>query len=123
MSVKLGWFYLAVIALVATAIVAVVSFLGSLAGLVRPSIGPVLVVGRYGLVPVAVVVAILRYRLFDIDRLVSRAVTYIIVVSFLAAFYAGSVVGLRRWLPGEGQIPVAASTLAVAACFLPLATR
>jgi hypothetical protein len=80
------------------------------------------IVGFWAL-PTAIVAAILRYRLYDIDRLVGRTVTYVAVVAVLGAGYAGLVVLLRGLLPLEGDLPVAVSTLVVAFLFLPLARR
>jgi hypothetical protein len=74
-------------------------------------------------VPVSIGIAVLRYRLFDIDRLVSRTVTYVAVAGSLALTYAGLVVGIRALAPVEGDLPVALSTLVVAFAFLPLVRR
>jgi hypothetical protein len=67
--------------------------------------------------------AVVRYRLYDIDRLVSRTISYGIVLAVLAGAYGVLVVALRGLLPIEGDLPVAISTLAVAMLFLPLARR
>ena len=80
------------------------------------------IAGFWGL-PLAVVVAVLRYRLFEIDRMVSRSVTYLVTVALLGLVYTGLVVGLRELLPVEGDLPVALSTLVVALAFLPLVRR
>jgi hypothetical protein len=81
----------------------------------------------YGLlpIPVAIGVAVLRYRLFEIDRLISRTVTYALVVGVLAGVFAVVVIGLPRvvGVPPGNQFVVAASTLAVAALFNPLRRR
>jgi hypothetical protein len=77
----------------------------------------------YLLLPVAFMVAILRYRLYDIDRIVSRTVTYGVVVVLLGTTYGALVVALRSLLPIEGDLPVAVSTLVVALGFLPLVRR
>ncbi|MDP9023582.1 MAG: hypothetical protein M3N57_12965 [Actinomycetota bacterium] len=77
-------------------------------------------------IPVAVAVAVLRYRLYDIDRIVNRTAVYAVVTAMLAAFYVGLVVLLQRLLSPvtEGSdLAVAASTLAVAAAFGPLRRR
>jgi hypothetical protein len=73
--------------------------------------------------PILLANAVLRYRLYEIDRLVSRTISYGIVVAVLVGAYAGLVVTLRGLLPVEGDLPVAISTLAVAMLFLPLARR
>jgi hypothetical protein len=74
--------------------------------------------------PVAVVIAITRYRLFDIDRIVSRTVAYALVAGVLGVVYAGTVVGLQAALPvGGSDLAVAGSTLASAALFRPVQTR
>lgn len=73
--------------------------------------------------PLALCVAILRYRLYDIDLLISRAIAYAILSLFLAAAYAGSVVGLGT-VAGQGSgWATAGATLAVAVLFRPLRDR
>ncbi len=74
-------------------------------------------------IPVAMLVGIMRYRLYDLDRLVSRTISYVVTIGTLAALYATSVVILRSFVPVEGDLRVAISTLAVAVAFLPLARR
>ena len=75
--------------------------------------------------PVAVGVAILRYRLYAIDRLISRTVGYALVAGMLAAVFAAIVVGLPQVLdlPDESPVLVAGATLTVAALFNPLRRR
>jgi hypothetical protein len=76
---------------------------------------------------VAVGVAVLRYRLYDIDLIINRTLVYGFLTILLAAAYAGSVVGLQaalRALSGqESTLAVVASTLAIAALFGPLRRR
>ena len=74
----------------------------------------------FALIPVSIGIAVLRYRLYAIDRLISRTVSYAVVVGVLAAVYAGVVFLLRGLLPVQGDLAVAASTLVVAALFNPL---
>ena len=78
------------------------------------------------IIPVAAGVAILRYRLYDIDRIVSRTVAWGTVTLVLVVVFAGAVVGLDDLLAGvtQGQtLAVAASTLAAFALFQPLRRR
>jgi len=75
------------------------------------------------LLPVAVGVAILRYRLYEIDRLISRTLAYALLTALLVGTFAGIVLLTTRVLPFSSPVAVAASTLAVAALFNPLRTR
>lgn len=74
-------------------------------------------------IPIAITVAILRYRLFEIDRIVSRTVAYSVVIGLLVAVYVQSVTLLTRVLPLDSDLAVAVSTLAVAALFAPVRRR
>ncbi len=75
------------------------------------------------IIPVAVGISILRYRLFAIDRLISRTVSYGLVTGLLVAVYAGLVTAVSRLTPTGNSLAVAMSTLAVAALFQPLRRR
>jgi hypothetical protein len=80
----------------------------------------------YPTVPIAIGFAIFRYRLYEIDRIVSRTVGWALVTSILVAVFAATVVGLQALLVGitrSQTIPVAASTLIAAALFQPLRSR
>ncbi len=74
-------------------------------------------------VPVAAGISILRYRLYDIDRIVSRTVSYAVVTGLLIAAYVGLVTAVTRLTPTGNSLAVAGSTLAVAALFQPLRRR
>jgi hypothetical protein len=74
-------------------------------------------------IPVACVVAVLKYRLYDIDRLISRTVSYAIVTGLLVGVYAGLVLLAGRVLPVHDSITVAGATLVVAALFAPVRRR
>ena len=76
--------------------------------------------------PVAVGFAVLRYRMYDIDRIINRTVVYAIVTALLAGLYFGIVIGLQAAFGGLARgndLAIAGSTLAVAALFRPARTR
>jgi hypothetical protein len=72
---------------------------------------------------VSIGVAVLRYRLFDIDRIISRTLAYAIVTGLLVGVYAGLVLLATRVVSITAPVAVAASTLAAAALFNPLRRR
>ena len=74
-------------------------------------------------VPVSIGVAVLRYRLFDIDRIVSRTLAYAIVTGVLVGVYAGLVLLTTEVFGFRTPVAVAASTLAAAALFTPVRRR
>ncbi len=74
-------------------------------------------------VPVSMGVAILRYRLYDIDRVLSRTLAYAIVTGLLIGVYAGLVLLTQHFLRFSSPVAVAASTLAAAALFNPVRRR
>ena len=79
-------------------------------------IGPVMV-------PVAVLLAITRYRLYEIDRIVSRTVAYAVVLGSLAAVFVGGVALVTTVVPAQGRLAVAVTTVVVVALFDPLRRR
>jgi hypothetical protein len=83
---------------------------------------PVLLVGLAAL-PAGLGVGILKYRLYDIDRIISRTLAYAIVTGLLVGIYAGLVLLATRVLSAHTPVAVAASTLAAAALFNPLRRR
>src|SRR5215218_3883408 len=78
-------------------------------------------------IPVAIGFAVLKYRLYDIDFIINRALVYGLSTILLVAAYFGGVVGsqyvFRTLTGGESQLAVVASTLAIAALFNPLRRR
>jgi hypothetical protein len=78
------------------------------------------------LIPIAIGVAVLKYRLYDIDRVINRTLVYGLLTVLCGAVYAAGVFVVGRLLdPADGQseLAVAASTLAVAALFQPARHR
>ncbi|MGH2816200.1 MAG: hypothetical protein ACRDLC_13715, partial [Actinomycetota bacterium] len=73
--------------------------------------------------PLATGAAILRYRLYDLDRIISRTLAYGLLTVLLGLGYAAVVLGLGRLLPEGSSLVVAAATLAAAAVFQPLRRR
>lgn len=92
-------------------------------GLQGSFVANVFLAAGLALVPFSMGIAILRYRLYEIDRIINRTVVYGAVVAVLVGVYAAGVFLLRELLPVEGDLAVAASTLAVAALFNPLRKR
>ena len=78
------------------------------------------------MVPAAIGVAVLKHRLYDIDRVINRTLVYGVLTALLVAVYAAGVFVLGPLLNpagGESELAVAASTLAVAALFQPARRR
>lgn len=75
------------------------------------------------LIAVAIGAAVLRYRLYDLDRIVSRTVSYAVVTGVLVGVYVGMIALTNGVLPFSSSVGVAASTLAAAALFNPLRHR
>jgi hypothetical protein len=84
--------------------------------------GDVIAVGLAAL-PVSIGVGILKYRLYEIDRIISRSLAYAIVTGLLVGLYAGLVLLATRVLSFSSPVAVAASTLAAVALFSPLRQR
>jgi hypothetical protein len=89
----------------------------------RGVISQVIIVLAIFALPVSMGVAILKYRLYDIDRIISRTLAYAIVTGLLLGLYAGLVLLATRGLSFHTPVAVAASTLVAAALFNPLRWR
>ena len=94
---------------------------GSSSGMVR-ILGDILTAGSLA-IPLSIGVAILKYRLFEIDRIISRTLAYAIVTGLLVGVYAGIVLLATEVVSIKAPVAVAASTLAAAALFNPLRRR
>ena len=115
---QMKWFAVAVGILVATVVgMSIANESGH-----EQLVGAAFFVGALSVV-VAIGVAILRYRLYEIDRLISRTVSYTLVIMLSAVVFFGVVTLLPSLLPAESDLAVAGSTLAVAALFNPLRRR
>jgi hypothetical protein len=75
------------------------------------------------LLPLATGAAVLRYRLYDLDRIISRTLAYGLLTVLLGGGYAGVVLGLGQLFGRDSSLVVAAATLAVAALFQPARRR
>lgn len=120
---QLKWFILALVVTLGGMTAAVT---GALIGDEPPEAGMVVFGFAGALVPVAIGIAILRYNLYDIDRLISRSLGYAVVTGALAAVFAVTAIGLSALLGTLAQgesLAVAASTLLVLGLFGPLRRR
>lgn len=126
---QIKWFFFA--ALSAVALVLSLPLIDLLSGgedlvVLGVSIGFVFPILAFLMLPVAIALAVLRYRLFDIDRIISRTVGYGLVTALLIGLYVVLVVVFQRAsrpLTGSSDLAVAVSTLLVAAVFVPLRRR
>jgi hypothetical protein len=115
---QLRWVALAASLMMLTAVITLVS-LAVRAPAVLDTAAEVGVVA----LPVAIGAAILRYRLYDLDRIISRTLAYGLLTLLLGGGYAGVVLGLGQLLGRQSSLVVAAATLAVAVVFLPARRR
>ena len=115
------------VALAAAILAVAMVFYGGTAGPGEYSEAGDLSVGAgLSLFPIAIAIAVLRYRLYEIDRLVSRTLGWAVVTAIVVAVFIVVVVGLQAILSGATQgdtLAVAASTLLAAALFQPLRAR
>ena len=90
-------------------------------------VGTALIASFMLLIPVSIAVAVLRYRLFEIDSLINRALVYTVLTAVLAAVYLGSVILLQQLFGSlaqqQSQFSIVLSTLLIAALFSPLRRR
>jgi hypothetical protein len=121
---QLKWFTFA--GAIEILIIATTPFLVGLA----PGLGPLVSIASLflsPLLPIAAAIAILRYRLYEIDRIISRTLAYAVLTAILAGVYLVGFLGLQSVLTpftaNGGPVAVAASTLAVFALFQPVRRR
>jgi hypothetical protein len=122
---QLKWFAFVIVVSVVTLLVALA--VGGALPVVATMLWGVAVAGVLVGLPAAVGLAILRYRLYDIDRLINRALVYVTLTAVLGLGYAGAVLVLGQLFGGVGERTpswaVAGATLAVAALFQPARRR
>jgi hypothetical protein len=99
-----------------------VTFASAQTSAIPHAVVAVLGVGALAL-PVSIAVGILKYRLYEIDRLISRTISYALLTGLLIGVFAGLVLLTTHILPFSSPVGVAASTLAAAGLFSPLRTR
>jgi hypothetical protein len=119
---QLKWLLGGLAACLAGVVTALVIAVGHAAGLWAVA-GHLALLAALVAVPVSMGVAILKYRLYDIDRIISRTLGYAIITGLLIGIYAGLVLLATRILPLSSPVAVAAATLAAAALFSPLRRR
>ena len=91
--------------------------------IVAAAVGAAGLLAGLAALPVGIGVGILRYRLYDIDRIISRTLAYALVTGVLAGVYAGLVLLATKVLTVHTPVAVAVATLAAAALFNPLRRR
>jgi hypothetical protein len=101
---------------------AVCGIFGVWAIITNSAIWEVLILG-FAALPLSIGIGILKYRLYEIDRIISRTLAYAIVTGLLVGVYAGLVLLATHVLSFHSPVAVAASTLAAAALFSPVRRR
>src|SRR6266516_6432666 len=119
---QLRWVALAAALVVLGAAVAVLALALGATGLIG-TVEDVAAQFCVAVLPVAMGAAILRYRLYDLDRIISRTLAYGLLTLLLGGGYAAVVLGLGQLLGRTSSLVVAAATLAVAAAFQPARRR
>lgn len=118
---QLRWFAYAAVVNLALLVVLVPLSIVTVTGQVM--FDAAIVVGIGLALPIAIGIAILKYRLYAIDKIISRTVAYALVTGLVVAVYLGCVALLTRVLPFRGSVGIAAGVLAAAAVFNPLRRR
>jgi hypothetical protein len=113
---QLKWFAAAAVLVVATFIALILTNSNSVAAAIANNLALLCL-------DVAIAIAVLKYRLYEIDRIISRTLAYAIVTGLLVGLYAGLVLLATRGLSFRTPVAVAASTLTAAALFNPLRQR
>jgi hypothetical protein len=118
---QLKWFAFASVAVLVLLTVLILAAIVSQTG--ESAFNAGVVVGIGVALPVAVGIAVMKYRLYTIDRIISRTLAYAIITGLLVGVYAGLVLLASRILTFRTPAAVAVATLAAAALFSPLRQR
>jgi hypothetical protein len=118
---QLKWLMAGTAALVAGAAIDTITGIGTATG--STAIGTACFLAGLLLLSLCLGVAVLRYRLYDIDRVISRTLAYAILTGLLVGVYAGLVLLATQVLKFHSTVAVAVATLAAAALFSPLRRR
>jgi len=113
---QLKWFAAAAVLVVVTFVAVILTNSNSVAAVVLNNLALLCL-------NIAIAVAVLKYRLYEIDRIISRTLAYTIVTGLLVGLYAGLVLLATQVLRFSSPVAVAASTLVAAALFSPLRRR
>jgi hypothetical protein len=124
---QLKWFAYVGLVVVPTLLLAIVTG-GATSGplAVINYIAWVVAIGGLALLPIAIGIAVLRYRLYEIDRLISRTISWAAITVLIAGLFVGFILALQAILApltGSSTIAVAGSTLIVATLFAPIRRR
>jgi hypothetical protein len=124
---QLKWFAYVGLVVLPTLVLAIVTG-GATSGplAVISNIAFVVAIGGLALQPVAIGIAVLRYRLFEIDRLISRTISYGVLTAIVVGLFAGFILVFQAVLApvtGSNELAVAGSTLLAAALFQPIRRR
>jgi len=123
---QLKWFAAMVAVSVPAFLVGVTLYGSSGVAAIVANVADAIAFGGFALLPVAIGIAVLRYRLYEIDRLISRTLAYGLVTLALLAVFGGAILALQALLSpltGGNTLAVAGSTLLVAALFQPVRRR
>jgi hypothetical protein len=119
---QIKWLALAAGGVLASLLAALLSIWAGQPWLTSVAYDVVAIIALFG-IPAAMTVAILKHRLYDIDRILSRTLAYVIVTALLVGVYAGVVLLTTQVLSFSSPVAVAGSALAAAALFSPLRRR
>jgi hypothetical protein len=92
-------------------------------GLSNESVVDALTILATAALPICMAVAVLKYRLYELNRIISRVISYTLITALLGGVFAGLILLATHVLPVKGSVAVAVATLVIAALFNPLRKR